>query len=150
MNYGGYGYYNPYNNPYSQLAQQLLNQQQNQNNQNLPMRVVLISNDDEAKAIPADHNGNPTFFYNKSANKIFIKQINPQTMEARIQTFKAEPSPDSNIKTQPDELMRYQTVIEGINGLYRELQSIKEGISTQPPIMTEIEEIKEKGSKNAK
>ena len=144
-------YYNPYN-PYNQLiAQQLANQQQQaqmQQQQNQPMRVILISNDDEVKAIPADYNGNPTFFYNKSGNKIFIKQVNPQTMEARIQTFNAEPLPDSNIKTQPDEFMKYhQTVIEGMNGLYRELHSLKESISTQPPIM---DDVKPKGKVSAK
>ena len=136
MNYSPfYGYVSPY-------AQQILNQQQQQY-QNTPMRVILISNDDEVKAIPADNNGNPTFYYNKSGQKIFIKQVNPQTMEAHIQSFKAEPSPDKSIKTQPDEFMKYhQTVIEGMNGLYRELHSLKESISTQPPIMTELEETK--------
>lgn len=136
MNYSPfYGYVSPY-------AQQILNQQQQQI-QNTPMRVILISNDDEVKAIPADNNGNPTFYYNKSGQKIFIKQVNPQTMEAHIQSFKAEPSPDQSIKTQPDEFMKYhQTVIEGMNGLYRELHSLKESISTQPPIMTELEETK--------
>lgn len=136
MNYSPfYGYVSPY-------AQQILNQQQQQI-QNTPMRVILISNDDEVKAIPADNNGNPTFYYNKSGQKIFIKQVNPQTMEAHIQSFKAEPSPDQFIKTQPDEFMKYhQTVIEGMNGLYRELHSLKESISTQPPIMTELEETK--------
>ena len=114
--------------------------------QSYPMRVILISNDDEVKAIPADNNGNPTFFYNKSGNKVFIKQVNPKTMEARIQTFNAEPLPDSNIKTQPDELMRYQTILEGINCIYR-LLTQNNTISTQPPIMTESEEISKKVGK---
>ena len=135
FNYPNLYGYTPYT---QQLLQQQQAQQAQQQIQNQPMRVILISNDDEVKAIPADYNGNPTFFYNKSGNKIFIKQVNPQTMEARIQTFNAEPLPDSNIKTQPDEFMKYhQTVIEGMNGLYRELHSLKESISTQPPIMTE-------------
>lgn len=127
-----YGYMTPY-------AQQLLNQHQQaqaQQQANQPMRVILISNDDEVKAIPADYNGNPTFFYNKSGNKIFIKQVNPQTMEAHIQSFKAEITPDQSIKTQPDEMMRYQTILDGINGIYR-LLTTPNNISTQPPIMTE-------------
>ena len=137
-----YGYMTPY-------AQQLLNQHQQaqaQQQANQPMRVILISNDEEVKAIPADYNGNPTFFYNKSGNKIFIKQVNPQTMEARIQSFKAEVIPDQSIKTQPDEMMRYQTLLEGINGIYR-LLTTPSNISTQPPIMTEPEE-KVKKAKN--
>ena len=72
MNYGGYNYYNPYN-PYNQFAQQLAS---NQNQQNVHLKVMLVSNEEEAKATPADLNGNPTFFYNKSANKIYLKQIN--------------------------------------------------------------------------
>lgn len=127
MSYPYYSYgYNP-------LAHQLFNAQQQI--QNSPMRVILISNDDEVKAIPADNNGNPTFFYNKSGNKVFIKQVNPQTMEAHIQSFKAE-LPEQ--PTQPDKDTQYrQTVIDGINGLYREFQALKQTITTQPPIMDE-------------
>lgn len=125
-----YPYYNPY-------AYQLLNQYQNNtNNQNFPVRVVLISNDDEVKAIPADHNGNPTFFYNKSGNRVFIKQVNPQTMEAHIQSFKAEVPVQQTEQIDKDTQYR-QTVIDGINGLYREFQSLKQTITTQPPIMDE-------------
>lgn len=147
MNYGGYNYYNPYN-PYNQITQQLAN---NQNQQNVHLKVMLVSNEEEAKATPADLNGNPTFFYNKSANKIYLKQINPQTGAAPLQVFNAEPQPDSNIKTQPDEMMRYQTLLNGINGLYK-LLAPRQDITTQPSIMTEPEEYSEpkKGGKNAK
>ena len=127
----GYGYNNPFYHP-SYFQQQ--NQQQ-------PIRIMLVSNEEEAKATPADLNGNPTFFYNKSMNKIYLKQINPQTGAAPLQVFKAEePVAQDNIKTQPDEMMRYQTLLEGINGLYRLLQ--QNTISTQPPIMTEEKKVK--------
>lgn len=129
-----FNYQNPYNytSPY---MQQLLAQQQTQQQTNQPMRVILISNDDEVKAIPADYNGNPTFYYNKSGNKIFIKQVNPQTMEAKIQTFNAElPA------TQPEKPSEYQMIMQGLNGIYRDLEYIKGNITTQPPIMTEPEE----------
>ena len=136
-----FNYQNPYNytSPY---MQQLLSQQQNNQQTNQPMRVILISNDDEVKAIPADYNGNPTFYYNKSGNKIFIKQVNPQTMEAKIQTFNAElPA------TQPEQPSEYQMIMQGLNGIYRDLEYIKGNITTQPPIMTESEE-KVKKAKN--
>lgn len=129
-----FNYQNPYNytSPY---MQQLLTQQQNNQQTNQPMRVILISNDDEVKAIPADYNGNPTFYYNKSGNKIFIKQVNPQTMEAKIQTFNAEiPA------TKPEQPSEYQMIMQGLNGIYRDLEYIKGNITTQPPIMTEPEE----------
>lgn len=147
MNYNGYGYY-PYM-PYSQFANQLVNgnQQQTQTTQSIPLRVLLVSNEEEAKATPADLNGNPTFFYNKSANKVYIKQINPQTGAAPLRIFNAEPMPDTNIKTQPDELMteqHYNTIIEGINGIYRMLAPLlpQNNISTQPPIMEEPKKAK--------
>lgn len=127
-----YGYYNPYYHP---------NYYQQQQQQQQPIRIMLVSNEEEAKATPADLNGNPTFFYNKSMNKIYLKQINPQTGAAPLQIFKAEePVAQDNIKTQPDEMMRYQTLLEGINGLYRLLQ--QNTISTQPPIMTEEKKVK--------
>lgn len=143
MNYGGYNYYNPYN-PYNQLAQQLAS---NQNQQNVHLKVMLVSNEEEAKATPADLNGNPTFFYNKSANKIYLKQINPQTGAAPLQIFNAEPP--TTTQEKPSE---YEMIIQGLNGIYRDLEYIKGSITTQPPIMTEPEDYSEikKGGKNAK
>lgn len=144
--------YSPYYGYVSPFAQQILNQQQQQI-QNTPMRVILISNDDEVKAIPADNNGNPTFYYNKSGNKIFIKQVNPQTMEAKIQAFNAElPA------TTPEKPSEYQMIMQGLNGIYRDLEFIKgmyasnTNITTQPPIMDNPEDYSEpkKGNKNAK
>lgn len=144
MNYGGYNYYNPYNNPYSQLAQQLAS---NQNQQNIHLKVMLVSNEEEAKATPADLNGNPTFFYNKSANKIYLKQINPQTGAAPLQIFNAETP--ATIQEKPSE---YEMIIQGLNGIYRDLEYIKGSITTQPPIMDNSEDYSEikKGGKNAK
>ena len=57
----GYGYNNPFYHP---------SYFQQQNQQQQPIRIMLVSNEEEAKATPADLNGNPTFFYNKSMNKI--------------------------------------------------------------------------------
>lgn len=68
-----------------------------------------------------------------------------------MRIFNAEPMPDTNIKTQPDELMteqHYNTIIEGINGIYRMLAPLlpQNNISTQPPIMDEPK----KGKSSAK
>jgi len=146
--------YPPYYGYVSPFTQQILNQQQQQlqQMQNTPLRVILISNDDEVKAIPADSNGNPTFYYNKSGQKIFIKQVNPQTMESKIQAFNAElPA------TTPEKPSEYQMIMQGLNGIYRDLEFIKglytnnTNITTQPPIMGESEEIKpiKRGKQNA-
>ena len=155
LNYGYNPYYSQYPNYYTNALQQsYANQQAQQQNQQNHYRVILVSNEEEAKATPADLNGNPTFFYNKSVNKIYLKQINPQTGAAPLQIFNAQPTAQDNIKTQPDELMNlseqhYNTIIEGINGIYRMLAPISQQniISTQPPIM---EEPKQKGKSSAK
>jgi len=131
----GYGYNNSYYHPnYFQ-----------QQNQQQPIRIMLVSNEEEAKATPADLNGNPTFFYNKSMNKVYLKQINPQTGAAPLQVFNAEkPLVQENETTSLSE-KHYNTIIEGINGLYR-LLAPSQTISTQPPIMTE----EKKNKSNAK
>ena len=83
-------------------------------------------------------NCNPTFFYNKSANKIYLKQINPQTGAAPLQVFNAETP--ATTQEKPSE---YEMIIQGLNGIYRDLEYIKGSITTQPPIMTEPEEYSE-------
>jgi len=144
LNYGYNPYYTQYPSYYQNALQQNYAQQQAQQQaQQNHYRVILVSNEEEAKATPADLNGNPTFFYNKSVNKIYLKQINPQTGAAPLQIFNAVPMAQDNIKTQPDEMMnvseqKYNTIIEGINGLYRMLAPMtQQNISTQPPIMDE-------------
>lgn len=144
LNYGYNPYYAQYPSYYQNALQQNYAQQQAQQQaQQNHYRVILVSNEEEAKATPADLNGNPTFFYNKSVNKIYLKQINPQTGAAPLQIFNAAPTAQDNIKTQPDEMMnvseqKYNTIIEGINGLYRMLAPMtQQNISTQPPIMDE-------------
>ena len=135
-----YNYINPYYHPnyFNALMQQ---QQMQQQAQQQAIRVILVSNEEEAKATPADLNGNPIFFYNKSMNKIYLKQINPQTGAAPLQVYNAEqPIAQDNIKTQPDEMMRYQTLLDGINSIHRLLQ--QNTISTQPPILDEEEKPK--------
>lgn len=141
QNYG-YPYYPSYWN--NTLQQNYANQvQQMQQTQQHPIRVVLVSNEEEAKATPADTNGNPLFFYNKSMNKVYLKQINPQTGAAPLQIFNLEqPKIEDNIKTQPDEMMRYNNIMTGIEGLYRLLTPS----TTQPPIMDE-EKPKKAGNK---
>lgn len=133
-----YNYINPYYHPnyFNALMQQQQTQQQQQ-----AIRVILVSNEEEAKATPADLNGNPIFFYNKSMNKIYLKQINPQTGAAPLQVYNAEqPIAQDNIKTQPDEMMRYKTLLDGINSIHRILQ--QNTISTQPTILDEEEKSK--------
>ena len=151
QNYGYYPYYftNNWQNYTNQLQQQQATQQH-------PIRVILVSNEEEAKATPADQSGNPIIFLNKSLNKIYLKQLNPQTQAAPLQVFSAEIINDNNEVLNPYQ-KDFNTIIEGINGLYRRIdpliQQAQQSITTQPPIMTEPEEYstpKSKGVKNAK
>lgn len=133
-----------YPNYLNALQQNFANQIQQQTTQQNPIRVILVSNEDEAKATPADSTGNPTFFYNKSMNKIYLKQINPQTGAAPLQVFNAEITNESTNEINPYK-KDFNTIIEGINGLYRMLSPIyspqpKQTITTQPPILEDTEE----------
>lgn len=143
QNYGYNPYFGHYPSYFNALQQSYVNQLQQQNSQN-PIKVILVSNEDEAKATPADSSGNPTFFYNKSMNKIYLKQINPQTGAAPLQIFNAEVTnePVNEVERNPYQ-KDFNTIIEGINGLYRILSPMysaqQQGghITTQPPILTE-------------
>lgn len=137
QNYG----YNPYYYPnyLNALQQNYANQlqQQQQNTQN-PIRVILVSNEDEAKATPAESNGNPIFFYNKSQNKVYLKQINPQTGAAPLQIFNAQITTEQTTEQENPYKKDFNTIIEGINGLYRLWNNQHpQTISTQPPILEE-------------
>lgn len=143
----GYGYF-PYYSQYPNYFANALNQnynnqfaaQQQQALQN-PIKVILVSNEDEAKATPADSSGNPTFFYNKSMNKIYLKQINPQTGAAPLQIFNAEITEEPVKEVQANPYQKdFNTIIEGINGLYRILSPLcvpQQQQASQPPISLE-------------
>ena len=140
----------PYS-PYWQYPNYLNALQQNYNNQvqqqaaQHPIRVILVSNEEEAKATPAESNGNPILFYNKSQNKVYLKQINPQTGAAPLQIFSADTvNEQANQPVDPYQ-KQYNTIIEGINGLYRILAP-QQNITTQPPILTDEEAEKTKRS----
>ena len=143
-----------YPNYLNALQQNYANQIQQQATQQNPIRVILVSNEDEAKATPADSTGNPTFFYNKSMNKIYLKQINPQTGAAPLQVFNAEITNESTNEINPYK-KDFNTIIEGINGLYRILSPMYSSqqsghITTQPPILTEEPEESIKPKKGGK
>lgn len=140
----------PYS-PYWQYPNYLNALQQNYNNQvqqqaaQHPIRVILVSNEEEAKATPAESNGNPILFYNKSQNKVYLKQINPQTGAAPLQIFSADMQTEVNPQPANPFQKDFNTIIEGINGLYRILAP-QQNITTQPPILTDEEAEKTKRS----
>ena len=141
----------PYS-PYWQYPNYLNALQQNYNNQiqqqaaQHPIRVILVSNEEDAKATPAESNGNPILFYNKSQNKVYLKQINPQTGAAPLQIFSADAVNEQVNQPVDPYQKQYNTIIEGINGLYRILAP-QQNITTQSPILTDEEAEKTKRSK---
>lgn len=76
-------------------------------------RVLFVSNIEEAKATPADMLGNPIFFYNKAANRIYVKQTDA-TGAAPIREY---------------ELIKPPEQVSTPNPLEQELQAIKEQLA---------------------
>ena len=105
QNYGMNGYYNPYN-------QQRFT----------PLKIYSVSNIMEANATPVE-NLDPVFFFNRSENIIYKKQID-STGAAPIQIYKlAEPQHENlNENTQID--VSYYD--EKFNALNERLDTLKE------------------------
>lgn len=128
--------------------------QQNQTIQNtIPQgySIFPVSNIEEANATKADLNYNPTFFFNQSKGEIYLKQLDRLTGAAVMRYFKEielAQEPTNNVKPVEvinDYSQQLNTILEGINGLYRILSQ------SQEIIVEDNEEIKTtKGSKNAK
>ena len=144
QNYGYAPYYPSY--LMNALQQNYANQLQQQQGFQNGIRVILVSNEDEAKATPAEQNGNPIIFLNKSLNEIYMKELNLQTKAAPLQVFKLYQPKSEEKSNQPDEMTRYNTILEGINGLYRILSTQQPQPNNYvPPVIQEPE--KKKGGK---
>lgn len=142
-------------NAYNQYMNALYPQQQAQTLQTtLPQgySIFPVSNIEEANATKADLNYNPTFFFNQSKGEIYLKQLDRSTNAATLRIFKeiqTTQEPSSPVKSSPsvnDYTPQLNTILEGINGLYR-LLSPQQNTEI---IEAEIVEPKVKGVKNAK
>ena len=59
------------------------------------LRMLAVTNKEEANATPVEFNGVPTFFYNQSTNEIYKKQFDINSGLAVLQEFKkSEPLPE--------------------------------------------------------
>lgn len=142
-------------NAYNQYMNALYPQQQAQTLQTtLPQgySIFPVSNIEEANATKADLNYNPTFFFNQSRGEIYLKQLDRSTNAATLRIFKeiqTAQEPSSPVKASSsvnDYTPQLNTILEGINGLYR-LLSPQQNTEI---IEAEIVEPKAKGVKNAK
>jgi hypothetical protein len=142
-------------NAYNQYMNALYPQQQTQMQATLPQgySIFPVSNIEEANATKADLNYNPTFFFNQSKGEIYLKQLDRSTNAATLRIFKEvqtaqEPlNPVNSSSSVNDYTPQLNTILEGINGLYRLLAPQQD---TQKIIEAEISELKSKGGKNAK
>lgn len=133
-----------YQNPYYQMTPFVQAMQQNYTPQQQsistqppilqPMsKVVPVSNKDEANAYQVDLiYGQPTFFYNKSKNEIYVKKFDVQNGNAIFKTYgemqsentpKTDEQPSVNINPYQDEFNRLN---EGINSLHRMIAKLQE------------------------
>jgi soluble cytochrome b562 len=105
QNYGMNGYYNPYN-------QQRFT----------PLKIYSVSNIMEANATPVE-NLDPVFFFNRSENVIYKKQIDG-TGAAPIQIYKlAEPQHEISNENTSANINTYEENFKALNdkidGLYK-------------------------------
>lgn len=140
-------YYNPY---MQQQQQRLANYEQNflqpqmQAQTTQPaFKMIPVTNEYEANATPVDVlNGIPTFFYNQSANEVYMKQSLPNGAATFIKFAKRNEAelkenvvPGANIYEKD-----FKALNEKIDGLYKLFNLEKEP----------GDEIKTKGGKNVK
>lgn len=141
-------------NAYNQYMNALYPQQQSVPN-SLPQgySIFPVSNIEEANATKADLNYNPTFFFNQSKGEIYLKQLDRSTGAAVMRYFReVEPvqEPSSPVKSAEginDYSRQLNTILEGINGLYRLLTPVQQNNEI---IEAEILDTKTKGGKGAK
>lgn len=90
-----------------------------------PLRIYSVSNIMEANATPVE-NLDPIFFFNRSENVIYKKQID-STGAAPIQTYHiAEPQQAKLNETEPSNINPYEEQFKALNdkidGLYKLFQ----------------------------
>lgn len=88
-------------------------------------RTIQVSNIDEANATPAEWGGIPLFFYNRSANEIYMKQMD-QSGAAPLITFILKSKQDeiklSEEQTKP--VTDYQNDLRKLNNKVEEIRKI--------------------------
>ena len=119
-------------------------------------KIIPVSNREEATGRAVDLiNGTPSFFYNKSNGEIYLKQFDIPTGKGIFKTYiEAQipddtPIPQANINNYEKE---FEYLKEGIAGLYRKIEQLKQPLYVKEANVEEIEveEPKtQKGKKNA-
>lgn len=118
-----------FNNPYMPQLQQI--QQQRQPNF---LKMIAVTNREEANATPVEFNGVPMFFFNQNSNEIYLKQFDIAT-GGKLETYR-----------KIDTVAEPEKVVEQPN--YKELNTKIDEIHAL--LATVLEQQADKGGKNAK
>lgn len=142
-------------NAYNQYMNSLYPQQTQQNNMPIGYNIFPVSNIDEVNATKPDLNYNPTFFINQTKGEIYSKQLDRTTGAVVMKYYQETTQPvqeQAPIQTQIDQRdQKLNTILEGINGLYRILNQPQEPINEVVMSEVDVSEMKRaKGGKNAK
>lgn len=113
-------------------------QQQFQTRANL--KILPVSNRQEANCTQVDYSGVPTFFYNQSTGEIYKKQFDIQTGLATFQDYVKSDKPILN----ENEPLNSNSYKEDINTILSRIDGLEETLKK----LIKIEE--PKGVKNAK
>lgn len=126
-NYGGYGGYNPANTYIPQMAPQMpvqAPQSVPNNGQGLSPASRMVSNRDEANAVPADFSGSLMVFPDIRNNRVYIKRWNFQTGTADFIEF----GPVVNEPAKEAPAVQYATM-DDLKALRDELMNTRKAVS---------------------
>lgn len=119
-----------FNNPYMPQLQQMQQQQRQPNF----LKMIAVTNREEANATPVEFNGVPMFFFNQNSNEIYLKQFDIAT-GGKLETYR-----------KIDTVAEPEKVVEQPN--YKELNTKIDEIHAL--LATVLEQQADKGGKNAK
>ena len=113
--------FNQYGQPYQQQFQPRVN-----------LKILPVTNRQEANSTQVDYSGVPTFFYNQTTGEIYKKQFDIQTGLATFQEFKRSGEPfigendstDSNLSKE--DLNAILSRIDGLEETLKKLIKIEE------------------------
>lgn len=98
------------------------------------LRMIAVTNKEEANATPVEFNGVPMFFFNQNSNEIYLKQFDIAT-GGKLETYR-----------KVDAVAEPEKVVEQPN--YKELNTKIDEIHAL--LATVLEQQADKGGKNAK
>ena len=103
------------------------------------LKMIAVTNKEEATATPVEFNGVPMFFFNQNTNEIYLKQFDIVT-GGKLETYRKVDAKEEE-KAQEVKQPVSNEEFKALNGKIDELKSL---------IATVLEQQADKGGKNAK